>query len=441
MPRSSKTHNILAKDNVFIEVNSVSKKFDKVHKRLQGIELARNEPVQALDNINFKLSHGETLGIIGNNGSGKTTLLKIISGLIKPDMGEIKYLGTLASILDIGFGFHPDLTGYENIILVGKLLGLSSYAIKEAVPSIVNFSELEEFMGLPVKYYSNGMFMRLAFSVLTSLNADIIVIDEVLSVGDLNFREKCATRIREMARSGSIIIIASHDMQAVQDLCSHALLLENGKQVQFNSSEKIINTYLTFNIATLSSKKIATKTKESQKEPLENARSLVTHIKSGLIEQHLDSLTLLEASVSAKGKLPNEEIAMDEEVEITFSYKKDFEGPLITSVVINDKFNHDVMSLCSYRLIDEHFHLDNSRPGCYEQKVTLPAGMLNSGIFFISIYFADKNQNDIAPFPRILQTKIIYKPFYFDIYKNIGNYKGPLFPFAKWTSICLENNL
>ncbi len=191
-------------------------------------EQANQKEFWALKNINFKLDEGDILGIIGKNGAGKSTLLKILSKITKPTTGKVKIKGTLSSLLEVGTGFHPELTGRENIFLNGAILGMSKAEIKSKFDEIVDFSAISAFIDTPVKRYSSGMYVRLAFSVAAHLSADIIVIDEVLAVGDAEFQKKCLGKMKEVSNSGRTLIFVSHNMAAVKSLCTKGIVLKQG---------------------------------------------------------------------------------------------------------------------------------------------------------------------------------------------------------------------
>jgi ABC-type polysaccharide/polyol phosphate transport system ATPase subunit len=182
----------------------------------------------ALSNISFAVRQGEMFGIIGSNGSGKTTLLKLIAGVFKPSAGNIKVQGTIAPLIELGAGMHAELTGRENILLNGLLLGYSKREMQKRERRIIEFSELGEFIDTPLKQYSSGMYMRLAFAVATEVDPDILVIDEILAVGDLQFQRKCFERLRRFRESGKTIVFVSHAMQQVVEYCDRVILLERG---------------------------------------------------------------------------------------------------------------------------------------------------------------------------------------------------------------------
>ncbi len=199
--------------------------------------------VHALYDISFSLHKGESLGIIGANGAGKSTLLKILSGVTAPTSGEVKIWGQVLSVLDIGTGFHPDLTGRENVYLNGEILGLSNQEIAKKYEKIVAFSEIGEFIDKPVKYYSSGMYLRLAFSVVINMDADILLFDEVLAVGDHFFREKCMDLLYQATYQRSFIFV-SHNLSQIEDMCDRIIVLDNGQIVKHDNLKSGIFYYL-----------------------------------------------------------------------------------------------------------------------------------------------------------------------------------------------------
>jgi lipopolysaccharide transport system ATP-binding protein len=201
--------------------------------------------IWALKDINFDVNQGEVIGIIGRNGAGKSTLLKVLSQITEPTEGEAHIRGRIASLLEVGTGFHPELTGRENIYLNGAILGMTRAEIKSKFDAIVAFAELEKFIDTPVKRYSSGMYVRLAFAVAAHLEPEILLVDEVLAVGDAEFQTKCLGKMGEVAKEGRTILFVSHNMQAVQSLCGTALQFEAGKIVALADSRTVVSHYLT----------------------------------------------------------------------------------------------------------------------------------------------------------------------------------------------------
>ena len=198
---------------------------------------------RALSNVTFTIAPGEQVAIIGANGAGKSSTLKLLANIYEPTSGRVNTTGRIASLLDLGVGFHPDLTGEENIFLNGALIGLNRSEMQNLIPEIAEFAELERFMDTPVKYYSSGMFMRLGFSLATTVDPDILLIDEVLAVGDSRFQEKCYDRIWDFRKRGKTIIFVSHDAEAVSRLCTRAILLDDGKILRDGDVNEVLAEY------------------------------------------------------------------------------------------------------------------------------------------------------------------------------------------------------
>jgi lipopolysaccharide transport system ATP-binding protein len=198
----------------------------------------------ALKDVSFELKRGEVLGLIGRNGSGKSTLLKILSRITEPTTGRIELNGRVGSLLEVGTGFHPELTGRENVFFNGSILGMSKAEISKKFDEIVAFSGVEKFLDTPVKHYSSGMYMRLAFSVAAHLEPEILLVDEVLAVGDAEFQKKCLGKMDDVAKQGRTVIFVSHNMQAVQKLCSKCILIEQGQVKVSDTVSRAIDLYL-----------------------------------------------------------------------------------------------------------------------------------------------------------------------------------------------------
>lgn len=211
-------------------------------KRRRGL-VTRNQ-FWALKDVSFDVSDGETLGIIGNNGAGKSTLLRILSRITKPNSGSVYINGRVGSLLEVGTGFHDELTGRENIFLNGAILGMRRAEIDAKFDEIVAFSEIERFLDTPVKHYSSGMYMRLAFSVAAHLDPEILIVDEVLAVGDFNFQRKCLNKMRDVGLSGRTVLFVSHDMQAMTRLCSRVIWLKNGQVERDGEAKQVVGEYL-----------------------------------------------------------------------------------------------------------------------------------------------------------------------------------------------------
>ncbi len=250
--------------DIAIKIEQLSKRYELNHKRGNGSDslfgavtgglkgLIRKqksdnykEEFWALKDISCEIKKGERLAIIGRNGAGKSTLLKVLSRIVKPTSGRIEYYGSMASLLEVGTGFHGDLSGRENIYLNGSILGMSRADIDRQFDAIVAFSEVEQFLDTPVKRYSSGMYVRLAFSVAAHLDPEILIVDEVLAVGDAAFQKKCLGKMNEISREhGKTILFVSHSMQAVQKICNTGMLLQKGQLIEKDTIDKVVNSYV-----------------------------------------------------------------------------------------------------------------------------------------------------------------------------------------------------
>jgi ABC-2 type transport system ATP-binding protein len=241
---------LTASDPVAIEFRNVSKRFileegrtlrEFIPALLKGN--GWSDPFYALQDISFIIKKGESVGIVGRNGSGKSTALKLIAGVMAPNSGEVHVHGRVSPLIELGAGFHPDLTGRENVYLNASILGMSGRAIRERFNDIVDFAELWEFMETPVKRYSSGMYMRLGFSVAVHSDPDILLVDEVLAVGDAVFAEKCLAKVREFQEAGVTIVIVSHSPDTITEFCGRALLLDHGHLIEDGPPDPVIRRY------------------------------------------------------------------------------------------------------------------------------------------------------------------------------------------------------
>ncbi len=239
-----------------IRFDHVSKKFALRRERPQSFQelflsvlrlrrrSSRPEPYWVLTDVSFEIGLGEVVGFIGANGAGKSTVLKLMSRIIEPTQGRVEVNGRLGALLELGAGFHPDLTGRENIFLNGSILGLSHDQINHKLDTIIDFAELDQFIDVPVKHYSSGMYVRLGFSIAVHTDPQIVLIDEVLAVGDARFQHKCLDKIADLRRAGIAIVLVSHDLAAIQSLCEKAIWLEDGRIQAYDQPSEVIMAYL-----------------------------------------------------------------------------------------------------------------------------------------------------------------------------------------------------
>ena len=236
---------IVTVDNVSMKFNLSSEKFDSFKEYvIKSIKRQVSyDAFMALQGVSFEVMRGDSVGLVGLNGSGKSTMLKVIAGVLKPTEGKVAVNGTIAPLIELGAGFDMDLTARENVFLNGALLGYNRARMEEQYPDIVEFSELAEFMDVPVKNFSSGMVSRLAFAIATSGTPDILIVDEVLSVGDFHFQEKCEARIQNMRDHGTTILFVSHSLEQVKKICNKMAWLEKGHLKMFGNTEDICDIY------------------------------------------------------------------------------------------------------------------------------------------------------------------------------------------------------
>src|SRR5262245_8429896 len=230
-----------------VAVRAARNVWKRVVDATRGRAIVRGEATEefwALKDVSFTVKRGEVLGIIGRNGAGKSTLLKILSRITEPTEGRVTIAGRVASLLEVGTGFHPELTGRENIYLNGAILGMTRREISRKFDEIVDFSGVEKFIDTPVKRYSSGMSVRLAFAVAAHIEPDILIVDEVLAVGDTEFQKKCLGKMSQVATGGRTVLFVSHNMTAVQALCGKAILLQNGQLTSMSATAAVIDLYL-----------------------------------------------------------------------------------------------------------------------------------------------------------------------------------------------------
>ena len=296
-----------------LEVQNISKKFligasrepylslrDLIANPFKKLYEPKADIFWALKDVSFNVNPGESIGIIGKNGAGKSTLLKILSKITPPTNGKIICRGRVASLLEVGTGFHPELTGKENIYMNGSILGMRKAEINKHFDAIVDFSGVGQFLETPLKRYSSGMQLRLAFAVAAYLEPEILIIDEVLAVGDAEFQKKCLGRMNEVSKSGRTVLFVSHDMGAIQTLCPLSILLEKGKIVQSGKSADIVSAYLSSNTAN-----------KSWEQTKEKANPFISKANLSLLGSQPHFRLLVEFSIKSPIKMDASFIAFD----------------------------------------------------------------------------------------------------------------------------------
>ena len=351
------TTKILQKEDPYLKIGEVN---DRAHK-------GESEYVWALKDITFNVEQGEVLGIIGKNGAGKSTLLKILSKVTSPTTGTIKARGRIASLLEVGTGFHPEMTGRENIYMNGSIMGMTKAEITRKLDEIVDFAGVERYIDTPVKRYSSGMTVRLGFAIAAHLEPEILVVDEVLAVGDAEFQKKAIGKMQDVSRGGGrTVLFVSHNMAAIKSLCGRGVILENGNIKDIGQIDPIVSCYLRGN------------------SNIENYEHWQTPTIVG------DGFELLEIGVRKKGADYNAVMRVDDELELMVRYRltRHFPQLHLTFHIKNDMGEKLFSSSGGGTCIDyEH------PPGEYEQTCHIPANFFNWGSFSIDLYVVRDRSN------------------------------------------------
>jgi lipopolysaccharide transport system ATP-binding protein len=317
------------------------------------------EDFWAVDDINFEINEGDRIGIIGRNGAGKSTLLKLLSRITEPTKGRITLRGRVASLLEVGTGFHPELTGRENIFLNGAILGMNRAEIRRKFDEIVAFAEVEKFLDTPVKKYSSGMYVRLAFAVAAHLEPEILIVDEVLAVGDAQFQKKCLGKMEDVSKGGRTVIFVSHNMTAIQSLCNKGLFMSKGRLLLDGPIDACIKEYLENGIQMA-----------SRYEPGPKDLQKSEHVKIVFAE-------LYKNKVGSKVELP----MLDDSVLFYVRFRLEKRCVLNLSLVLWTQRGDCVFNVCTKEKSYEE--------GEFESTLTIPANFLNDEVYGIELYFVE----------------------------------------------------
>ncbi len=318
------------------------------------------EELWALKDVNFEVQQGERVGIIGPNGAGKSTLLKVLSRITEPTTGKVRIKGRVSSLLEVGTGFHPELTGRENIFLNGAILGMTRQEVKRKFNEIIAFAELEKFLDTPVKRYSSGMYVRLAFAVAAHLEPEILIVDEVLAVGDAAFQKKCLGKMETVAQEGRTVLFVSHNMAAISKICGNAMLLEDGAIADYGPSQDIVETYL---------------------QDMDKHKS--KHHFERLWEKDVP-ICLLEASVLSEEMNEKGQFFRDKQVIVKIKYQinEEIDSVHVVSTVLS---SDGVIAFMTSDGDLEPQRYKKRKPGTYICKFVVPPNILNHGDYSINI--------------------------------------------------------
>ena len=353
-----------------------------------------NPYVWALEDINFSVNQGEVLGIIGRNGAGKSTLLKVLSKVTSPTKGKIKINGRIASLLEVGTGFHPELTGRENIFLNGAILGMTKAEIRTKFDEIVAFSGVEKYIDTPVKRYSSVMYVRLAFAVAAHLEPEILIVDEVLAVGDAEFQKKCLGKMKDVAGNGRTVLFVSHNMVAVQSLCTRSILMHQGKINFVGSTEETVQRY--FKLNANANKPTIAFTKD---------------------EQGIGGQGVQIKKISVLPESPS----ITEQTDIHFSFWNMSEHPSIYLAFDIVNMNEEVVFGSG--------HLIQSSDGICEAMCSIPANLMNDGTYTMTIYVQSPSFVLLFSAREIIQFEVVDKD---RDYAYFGKVNGAVRPKLSW---------
>jgi lipopolysaccharide transport system ATP-binding protein len=362
--------------------------------------------IWALRDVSFKIRPGEVIGVIGKNGAGKSTLLKVLSRITYPTGGKILLKGRVSSLLEVGTGFHPELTGRENVYLNGTILGMTKAEIDQKFDEIVDFSGIKKFIDTPVKFYSSGMGVRLAFSVAAHLEPEILLIDEVLSVGDAAFQKKSLGKMEEVSQQGRTVLFVSHNMGAVRSLCTRGFLMDSGRLLMDDDVDPVINTYLSSSSISYSGK-LAWKDADAPQD-----KELILH-----------GIELLDENGEIKTTFK-----IDEGFEIRIHYQVLEE---VRNLRINLRFrttmSETVFATYEDSQIQQGF---NRKPGYYTAICKIPPNILNNMAYRINIGFDSPGYKVLIPRQDFLEVDIIDTS---DGYRYVpGAFDGPIRPVVEW---------
>jgi len=415
--------------HIAIRVSGVSKQYTivdttKVNTIPGLLHLKNKKKIWALRDINLEVNKGEAVGIIGPNGAGKSTLLKILSGVTRPTNGRVEIFGTVASVLEIGLGFHPDLTGRENVFLSGSLLGFSKKHILDHFQEIVDFSEIQEFIDTPVKHYSSGMFIRLAFSMVSNIDADIMLFDEALNVGDNAFQQKSSKKIFELIGKDKTVLIVSHNMNDITKLCNKVVHIENGAVRSIGKpNDSVINYLDTIN-------------------PNGEIQTLL-NFEHNLIKEINDKsesfgLVIQEIEILPESDPHREALYWSDELIIRITLEKKGENPLVAFGFNFSHFGYLFLSINSTEAKGQPLYI--GEPGHYAVELKLPPGYLNTTVYNADFFISDKSGNSTIEVKNLLTFKLTDEPSKTEnlIFKKQSSFSGPMKTQTNWEKIVLD---
>jgi lipopolysaccharide transport system ATP-binding protein len=377
-----------------------------------------HEDFWALKNISFDVGQGEVVGVIGRNGAGKTTLLKVLSRITYPTAGEVRLCGRIGSLLEVGTGFHPELTGRENIYFNGSILGMRKREIDKKFDEIVDFSGVEKFIDTPVKRFSSGMQVRLAFSVAAYLEPEILLVDEVLAVGDAEFQKKCLGKMKDVSRGGRTILFISHNMSAIHNLCSRVIMLEGGMMFMDSDPETTVSKYLDQNLivgACISGKELETK----MEGRINRANPSMRFKEIKLLNQNNELCSIFNSNEAIKICVTYECLTVVNNMRVNINIVDEENREILTTTTVDDEKDSD-----SYR----------RDAGAYVSACSIPPNMFGEKRLYVSVHLEYPKVEHLV-LDRILGFDVIFKG-----YNNLSSAFKHSFirPFLKWETQSLD---
>lgn len=394
-----------------IIAENISKSYKIGKERIEEIfknVVSVNQQLKVLDNVSFQIQKGSITGIIGENGSGKSTLLKIIGNVIKPDSGNIEIYGKIGSIIELGSGFHPDLSGYDNIYFNASLYGFSQNEVNAVFEDILQFSELGNFIYEPIKHFSSGMMMRLAFSIITHLPFDILLLDEVFTVGDQNFKNKCIRKIQDFAEKGKTILIVSHDFSILKMVCHEIIYFHQQKILKKGKVMDVIEEYVVHSQVNNENVQFINNQFEWKEATHTNFKEVIVRTEDGKYRyKNTESIRFEFSFVKVNTEKSYPIIVVKHGKDLSF---------LTTSILINQEASDTYLK----------------DKGQYHLTMELPSNLLNDGMYFLDLYLINTEGKEELFIENVCMVHIDneWKSQLNEISRN--NFNGPIFLKANW---------
>jgi len=394
-------------------VDTVKVPFQRLSSLLSAPRSSLSSPddtIWALKDVSFEVKQGEIVGIIGRNGAGKSTVLKILSKITEPTEGRVELRGRVGSLLEVGTGFHPELTGHENVYLYGAILGMDRWEVTRKFDEIVAFAEIEKFIDTPVKRYSSGMYMRLAFAVAAHMETEILLVDEVLAVGDAAFQKKCLGKMGDVSKEGRTVLFVSHNMVAMQSLCDRVLWLDNGIAMDDGETDRIISKYLQISSSTV--------TERTESE-------LSSCSRNDIVQLHRACIRPVDGS-------PKDPITIRTPLVMEFEFSNNLPDAFL-DINIHFITEQNIIAFVGGAFLsqDNENNVLPVREGRYLGRCFIPPDLLNDGMYNVRLFFGKDNRYVVYNFDNI---------FSFEVQDSIerrgstshGKFPGVVRPNIKW---------